>query len=70
MREVTGLGLLRGINLERPAKPVVQSLFEQGILTGSCEGDPTQVRLLPPLTLSLAEALPFVDALRGLLAPR
>ena len=68
VREVTGLGLLRGVNLDRPAKPLVQALFEQGILTGSCEGDATQIRLLPPLTLALEEALPFVEALRELLA--
>ena len=66
VRSVTGLGLLRGVNLDRPAKPVVQALFERGILTGSCEGDPTQIRLLPPLTLTLEEAQPFVDGLRAL----
>jgi acetylornithine aminotransferase/acetylornithine/N-succinyldiaminopimelate aminotransferase len=70
VKAVTGLGLLRGVNLDRPAKPVVQALFERGILTGSTEGDPTQIRLLPPLTLALAEAQPFVDALRDLLAAR
>jgi acetylornithine aminotransferase/acetylornithine/N-succinyldiaminopimelate aminotransferase len=65
---VTGLGLIRGVNLDRPAKPVVQSLFEQGILTGTCDADPNQIRLLPPLTLTLDEAQPFVDALTRLLA--
>jgi acetylornithine aminotransferase/acetylornithine/N-succinyldiaminopimelate aminotransferase len=67
VRSVTGLGLLRGVNLDRPAKPVVQSLLDAGILTGSTEGDPHQIRLLPPLTLTLSEALPLVDALTRLL---
>jgi acetylornithine/N-succinyldiaminopimelate aminotransferase len=64
---VTGLGLIRGVNLDRPAKPVVLGLLDAGILTGSTEGDPRQIRLLPPLTLTLSEALPLVDALTRLL---
>jgi len=68
VKSVSGLGLIRGVNLDRPAKPIVQALFEQGILTGSCEGDLNQIRLLPPLTLTLEEAQPFVEALTRLLA--
>lgn len=68
VRSVSGRGLLCGVNLDRPAKPVVQALFERGILTGTSEGDARQVRLLPPLTLTLAEAEPFVEALAALLA--
>ena len=53
---VTGRGLMLGLNLDRPAKPVIAALREAGFLTGGCEGDPAQVRLLPPLTLSAEEA--------------
>lgn len=65
---VSGLGLLRGVNLDRPAKPVVDALFAHQILVGTCEADARQIRLLPPLTLTLEEAQPFVDALTVLLA--
>ena len=65
---VSGLGLIRGVNLDRPAQPVVKALFEQAILTGTCEGDAQQIRLLPPLTLTLDEAQPLVETLTRLLA--
>jgi acetylornithine aminotransferase/acetylornithine/N-succinyldiaminopimelate aminotransferase len=68
VRSVTGLGLLLGVNLDRPAKPVVSALFERGILVGGSDADPSQVRLLPPLTLTFEEAAPFVEALASLLS--
>ncbi|MFM8981127.1 MAG: aspartate aminotransferase family protein [Planctomycetia bacterium] len=68
VRHVSGLGLIRGVNLDRPAKPVIQALFDAGIMVGSCEADPQQMRLLPPLTLTLEEAEPFVQALGRVLA--
>jgi acetylornithine/succinyldiaminopimelate/putrescine aminotransferase len=67
VRSVTGLGLLLGVNLDRPAKPVVTSLLDAGILVGTCEADPNQIRLLPPLTLTPADAAPFPPALASLL---
>jgi acetylornithine aminotransferase/acetylornithine/N-succinyldiaminopimelate aminotransferase len=68
VRSVTGLGLMLGVNLDRPAKPVVRRLVDAGHLTGSCEADANQIRLLPPLTLTLVEAEPFVAALAGTIA--
>lgn len=65
---VTGAGLLLGINLDRPAKPVVAVLRAKGVLTGTAGGNPKQIRLLPPLTLTEAEALSFVPLLRDALA--
>jgi acetylornithine/succinyldiaminopimelate/putrescine aminotransferase len=67
VRSVTGLGLLLGVNLDRPSKPVVKALMEAGILTGSSEGDSNQMRLLPPLTLTEKEAAPLAPALASLL---
>jgi acetylornithine/succinyldiaminopimelate/putrescine aminotransferase len=64
---VAGLGLLLGVNLDRPAKGVVAALREAGVLSGGCEGNPNQLRLLPPLTLSTDEADEFVAALAGVL---
>ncbi len=67
VRGVSGRGLLVGIDLDRPAQPVVVGLRAHGILTGT-GGDPMQMRLLPPLTLTEAEAEPFVAALTEVLA--
>jgi len=66
--ETTGAGLLVGINLDRPAKPICRALIEWGILTGTAGGNPNQMRLLPPLTLSEEEALSWLPALRDALA--
>jgi acetylornithine/N-succinyldiaminopimelate aminotransferase len=55
VRRVTGRGLLLGLHLGRPARPVQQALFARRILTGTA-ADPEVLRLLPPLTLSKAEA--------------
>jgi acetylornithine aminotransferase/acetylornithine/N-succinyldiaminopimelate aminotransferase len=68
VRQTTGLGLMVGVDLDRPAKPVVRSLLDRGYLVGGCDADPRQVRLLPPLTLSWEEVEPFPDALAAALA--
>jgi acetylornithine/succinyldiaminopimelate/putrescine aminotransferase len=52
---VSGRGLLLGLHLDRPATQVQQALFARRILTGT-SGDPQVLRLMPPLTLSAAEA--------------
>jgi len=65
---VTGLGLMLGVNLDRPAKGVIAALIGRGFLTGSCEAVPEQIRLLPPLVLTEAEAATFVVGLREVLA--
>ena len=68
VRSVTGLGLMIGVNLDRPAKPVIAALVERGFLVGSCEANPNQVRLLPPLVITEAQAQTLTDALRAILA--
>jgi acetylornithine/succinyldiaminopimelate/putrescine aminotransferase len=68
VKEVRGRGLLRGIALDRPAKPVRNALIEKRILTGTAPGDPDVLRLMPPLTLAPDEAEPFYGALREALS--
>ncbi len=46
---------------------VVAALREAGVLTGTCGGNPNQIRLLPPLTLTTDEALSFVPMLQAAL---
>lgn len=64
---VQGRGLLLGLRLGRPAAAVQQALFGRRILTGTAS-DPTVLRLLPPLSFSLAEANLLLDALKEILA--
>jgi len=69
---VQGKGLLLGLVLDRPAKPVQQALVGRSILTGTAE-DPRVLRLLPPLIIGDAEAetlrAALADILRESLAP-
>ncbi|HUG26989.1 MAG TPA: aminotransferase class III-fold pyridoxal phosphate-dependent enzyme, partial [Gemmatimonadales bacterium] len=60
---VQGRGLLIGFRLERPAAEAQRALFEKRIITGT-SGDPNVLRLMPPLSLSRAEADLLLGGLR------
>ncbi len=62
--EVRGLGFLIGVVFPAEARPVQRALLDMGFLTGLSD-DPRVLRLLPPLTLSAAEAESFTRALEG-----
>jgi acetylornithine/succinyldiaminopimelate/putrescine aminotransferase len=64
--EVTGRGLLIGLQLDRPAAAVQQALFKHRILTGTASSSNT-LRLMPPLCLTKNEADLFLDALAAVL---
>ena len=64
---VQGRGLLLGLRLGRPAVAVQRALFGRRVLTGTAS-DPEVLRLLPPLSFSLAEADLLLDALKEVLA--
>jgi acetylornithine/N-succinyldiaminopimelate aminotransferase len=62
--EVRGKGLMLGIQLEKPAAPIRQELFEKyGILVGS-SSDKNTLRILPPLNLSEMQSNEFIEAFR------
>jgi acetylornithine/succinyldiaminopimelate/putrescine aminotransferase len=63
---VTGRGLLLGLHLDRPAAEVQQALFARRILTGTAS-DPAVLRLMPPLTLTSAEADRLLTGLAAVL---
>jgi len=65
---VAGLGLMVGVNLDRPAKAVVATLLARGFVTGTCEALPNQIRLLPPLVLTDAQAASFTAGLASVLS--
>lgn len=64
---VQGRGLLIGFRLDRPAAEVQRALFAKRILTGT-SGDPQVLRLMPPLSLSRAEADQVLAGLGEVLA--
>lgn len=63
---VQGRGLLVGFRLDRPAAEVQRALFARRILTGT-SGDPAVLRLMPPLSMSRAEADVLLAGLREVL---
>ncbi|MHC5010754.1 MAG: aminotransferase class III-fold pyridoxal phosphate-dependent enzyme [Planctomycetota bacterium] len=65
--QVVGRGLMLGIDLDRPAKPVVKQLLGEGFIVGG-SGLSRQIRLLPPLTLTVGEAETFPPVLARVLA--
>jgi len=68
VREVRGEGLLLGIVLDGPAKPVRDALLEKhSVITGSAI-QAEVLRLLPPLTAGEEEAETFLRAFRDVTA--
>jgi acetylornithine/N-succinyldiaminopimelate aminotransferase len=63
---VSGLGLLLGLHLGRPAVEVQAALFRHRILTGTST-DPQVLRLLPPLSFSRREADILIAGLQAVL---
>ena len=63
---IRGRGLLLGLVLSRPARPVRDALLERRILVGTAE-DPHVLRILPPLTLEASEVDVFRHALEEVL---
>jgi predicted acetylornithine/succinylornithine family transaminase len=61
VREVRGAGLIWGLDLDRPALPVVEAALELGLLVNRTAD--TVVRLLPPFIITTAD----VDEACGLL---
>ena len=66
VRRVHGMGFLLGLELDRAAVDVQRALWTHRILTGTST-DPATLRLLPPLSFSMAEAGLLVDGLRKVL---
>jgi acetylornithine aminotransferase len=65
IRDVRGRGLILGIELDRPGRPFVAAALERGLVV-NCTAE-TVIRLLPPLTLTAAEADEGLEILGGVL---
>lgn len=61
IRQVLGLGLMIGIELDSRVHPVVEALTESGVLT--LIAGPYVLRLLPPLVISQDDLVTVVDAI-------
>ena len=61
VKSVTGMGLMLGIESEKPAKEVVSACMEKGVLVLTAK---TKVRLLPPLNISMDELQEAVSVLK------
>jgi acetylornithine aminotransferase len=64
--KVTGHGFMLGIGLSFPGKPVIDRLFERGILS-NCTHE-TVIRLLPPLILQQEHIDLFLKEFRDIIA--
>ncbi len=68
VKEVRGRGLMIGVTLDRPAKPVRDALvFNHRIFTGSST-DPHTLRILPPLSIGKEEVDQFLSTLKHVLS--
>ena len=63
IREVRGMGLHIGIELDRPGTPLVNRALEKGLII-NCTADKV-IRIMPPLTISLKTAKAGMKILEG-----
>jgi acetylornithine aminotransferase len=68
IREVRGLGLMIGIDLACPGKPVWEELIRRGFVCNLTQD--TVLRLLPALTVDEGDLTAFADTLEDILAAR
>ena len=61
VKDIRGLGLMLGVELDRPARPVIDKMFEHNILANAAHG--TVVRFLPPLVITKEQIRRIVDEL-------
>jgi acetylornithine/N-succinyldiaminopimelate aminotransferase len=64
VREIRGMGLMIGIELDRPCAELVGQALERGLLINVTAE--RVIRLLPPLILTEAEADILLETLSGL----
>ena len=66
IKEVRGRGLMIGIDFEEPVKEIrTKLLFEEKVFTGVAGAH--TIRLLPPLNLSMSEAVLFIERFKKVL---
>ena len=66
--EIRGKGAWLGVELDRPAKPIIKELLQYGIFVGG-SGHPNTIRLSPPANMPEAGVLRLKEGLQKALAP-
>ena len=66
VRSVTGLGLMLGVETERPVKDVISECMARGVLVISAKNK--EVRLLPALNIPMAQLEQAVSVLKDVCA--
>ena len=61
VKAVTGMGLMLGIETERPAGDIIKEAMERGVLVLSAK---TKVRLLPPLNITMEDLKAAIKVLK------
>ena len=61
IKEVRGLGLMIGIELDFPAKPVVDKMLELGVLSNATAEN--VIRIVPPLTIPYEDLEKVIDVM-------
>ncbi len=61
IKEVRGLGLIIGVELDKPSRPVVDKMFENKVIANAAAGN--VIRLVPPLVITKEEIDIMVDTL-------
>lgn len=59
--DVRGMGLMIGVELDRPARPVAEKMFEHRVLSNAAGGN--VIRIVPPIIISKEEIDQVVDVL-------
>ena len=65
VRSVTGLGLMLGVETERPVKDVISECMARGVLVISAKN---KVRLLPALNIPMAQLEQAIGVLKAVCA--
>ena len=65
VKGVSGMGLMLGIESERPAKEVISECLKRGVLVLSAK---TKVRLLPPLNITMQQLQQAIAVLKQVLS--
>lgn len=65
VKSISGMGLMLGIECERPVKEVIADAMEKGVL---CITAKTKLRLLPPLNIGFDQLKAAVEVLKEVLA--
>ncbi len=67
VKEVRGVGLLRGFKFDIPAKEVQKGLMEKGFIVGTAVSEPDVIRIMPPLITAKDDIDEFYRSMEKLL---